>query len=135
MASWVDSVPPSEVDLDLIPFFGADPSWTPAKEEKLADAPDKAVGQCLLCGGDSGFPLLGSDGLPVFDHDGCPIVAFEVLPGSHRICLRCMRSGDDQHSLGAQYEQPSVRTVVDSGYVYRDGVSVPEQYAQYLNED
>lgn len=125
MSVWSDHVPVADIDPDLIPFFGADPAWTPAKEEKLADAPDKAAGQCINCGGDEGFPFV-VDG-------GRTIVVSAVPPGSNRVCMRCQRTGDDQHSLGARSGRPEVMTVVEPGYVFRDGVSVPEKFAGLLD--
>lgn len=133
MASWGDWIPPSDVEPGLVPFFGADPCWTPAREEKLADSPDRSPGACYNCGGDRGFPLLDADGLPVFSADGSQIVVSEIPPGSRRICMRCLRSGSDQHSMGARPDGIEVMPVAEPGYVSRGGVSVPERYSRLLN--
>lgn len=133
MSAWSDHVETDSIDHDAFLFMGADPEWTPAREEKLADAPDKPAGRCRLCGGDRGFPLLDAVGNPVVGYDGSPIVISEVPPGSHRVCARCMRSGDDQHSQGVRPGGgPSVVPRDEAGYVSRDGVSVPERYAGML---
>lgn len=133
MSVWSDHHPASDVDPELIPFFGADPAWTPAMEEKLADAPDKPAGACIKCGGDEGFPLLDAEGLPVHTSDGSPIVVSEIPPGSKRVCMRCQRTGEDQHSQAARPRgMPMVVPRDDPGYVSRDGISVPERFARML---
>lgn len=118
---------PSYADPGVIPFFGADPCWTPAREiGRPSDADHRDGAPCLHCHGDGVVVVLPDE--------STAILAGEVEPGSHRYCPRCARYGLD-HRLGAAEVAANPDQPVESdrpGYVVKGNVEAPEKYARQL---
>jgi hypothetical protein len=87
--AWDSFRPPEWVDREAFLFCGADPAWTPAKEQRLASAPDAVPGKCSLCGGDGKVELGDLATRTMF------VVYLEVAiePGDPTVCGRCGRYG------------------------------------------
>jgi hypothetical protein len=123
---WSDPEP-SYYDPGVIPFFGADPCWTPARELGKGDDADHKYGApCLLCHGDGVLVVLPSGDEVVLEG--------EVEPGSHRYCPRCQRYGLDHRMGPPPGVPPDPEQPVESrpGYVAKGNVEVPEKYARQL---
>lgn len=124
-SAWSDELPVDRIDRDAFLYMGSDPCWSPQREFKRTDSGDVAPGECQLCGG------VGS---LFYEADGSLGIWREIPSGSHRICARCMRYGQDPRidevEVGA-FVEPLARPEA-VGYVTRDGVTVPERYARLL---
>ncbi len=154
--SWAQLKPADWVDPDAFLFLGADPAWTPEKEDGRAVAP--RTGLCPLCGGK------GHHGR---DAGGGPAYLPGAIPdGSHGVCGRCHRYGldrildrsrplasrpgrDDAGShepdgrpgggkLDLSSLVVSVKPVAEPGFVTKvvtaGTVTVPERFAYLLDE-
>lgn len=93
---WTDFCPPTWIDPEAFLYMGADPAWTPAKEEKQQGCADAAPSRCCLCGGADGEYLHDEWGNLLYD----PVSKFpavklapQIKPGSAGVCGRCMRYG------------------------------------------
>jgi hypothetical protein len=81
--AWANFRPPEWVDGEAFLFCGADPAWTPAKEQRLATDPDGAPGKCRLCGGEGRVEIDGEEYL----------VRIAIERGDPNVCGRCGRYG------------------------------------------
>ena len=87
--AWDSFKPPEWVDDEAFLFLGADPAWTPAKEQRREIDPDGAPGQCSLCGGSGKLELGDLATRTMFT------VYLEVAieQGDPNVCGRCGRYG------------------------------------------
>jgi hypothetical protein len=147
---WADYQVISWVDPEAFLFMGADPSWTPAREEKLEGCEDAAPQRCHLCGGSKGEYLKDAWGNLLYSPTTkLPAIGLapQIERGSHAVCARCMRYGrpweierrkdrlvrhqSPQASSPPKPEPPKVAEKVIPG---RGTITVPEEFSHLLGD-
>lgn len=132
---WDNRLPVDWVDPQAILFCGADPAWSPEKENRTPEAPDNEEGLCLLCGGVGEFDESKAEAGQLVFKPG------RILHGQRLVCARCMRYGLDYRLKDMKpVEAVEVEVVEDNdevvqsgpGYVRRGAVQVPEKYARLM---
>lgn len=105
------------IDYSAFLFMGADPSWTPSRENRRAL--DDAPGGCALCGGEGG----------------------KIGDGDRVVCARCQRYGRDESLGGTSVPADPAKAAEpvagdEPGYVLkrtpRGTITVPEKYARLM---
>lgn len=140
---WSDSRPVEYIDRDAVLYMGADPCWTPDREQQQTG---EDADHCPLCLGVGHFDDEAAEaGILHF-------VQSRVRVGSHLVCARCMRYGLDHRieghetKRGRPYPVPCLppsatspedaeseddETILDAGpgYVKRGRVTIPNKFA------